>query len=153
MRAIAKACVGVFGVLVCTAAAAQPSSFGAGIVVGDPTGLSLKFRLDRENAIDAAIAWSLDEPNNLHLRADYIWHRYGLIKVRKGQLPLFFGVGGRIEFREHSDDRVGVRFPVGLDYYFANAPFDIFIELAPVLDLAPETDFDLEGAFGGRFWF
>jgi hypothetical protein len=47
----------------------------------------------------------------------------------------------------------GVRFPVGLAYIFANYPFDIFGEIVPILDLVDETDFDLEGAIGARFWF
>ena len=29
----------------------------------------------------------------------------------------------------------------------------VFVELAPVMDIAPDTDFSLEGALGGRFWF
>jgi hypothetical protein len=36
---------------------------------------------------------------------------------------------------------------------FADAPVDIFLELVPILDLAPETDFDLGGGIGARFWF
>ncbi|MGH2570945.1 MAG: hypothetical protein ACRDGR_06950 [bacterium] len=151
MRRLTAVWIGVLGGLVCTAAAAQ-SSVGVGIVVGDPTGLSVKFRLSRVNALDTALAWSLSDDNDLHVRADYIWHKYDVISVKKGRLPLFFGVGGRIEFREVSDDRVGIRFPVGLDYYFSGAPFDVFVELAPVLDVAPDTDFDIEGAIGGRFW-
>ena len=151
MRGLTAVWIGVLGSLVCTAAAAQ-KSVGVGIVVGDPTGLSMKFRLSRENALDTALAWSLSDDNDLHVRADYIWHRYDVIEVKKGRLPLFFGVGGRIEFRDVADDRVGIRFPVGLDYYFSGAPFDVFVELAPVLDVAPDTDFDIEGAIGGRFW-
>ncbi|MEJ2720919.1 MAG: hypothetical protein P8181_07230 [bacterium] len=81
------------------------------------------------------------------------YHRYDLIKVEKGRLPLFFGVGGRVEFREHADDLVGVRIPVGLAYEFDNAPFDVFGEIVPLMDLAPDTDFDLEGAVGARFYF
>jgi hypothetical protein len=69
------------------------------------------------------------------------------------QLPLFFGVGLRAVFREDAKDVVGIRFPVGLDYIWANYPFDVFLELVPILDVAPDTDFDLEGAIGARFWF
>ena len=29
----------------------------------------------------------------------------------------------------------------------------VFGELVPILELHPDTDFDLEGAIGGRFWF
>lgn len=127
--------------------------FGMGIIIGEPTGLDLKYFVSGSNAIEGAVAWSLSGRNNLHLQAEYLYHRYDLIKVEKGRLPLFFGVGGRVEFREHADDLVGIRIPVGLAYEFDNAPFDVFGELVPLLDLAPDTDFDLEGAIGARFYF
>ena len=141
--------------LVATAAetaSAQEKNVGLGFIVGEPTGIDAKFNLTEVHALEFALAWSLSDENDLHIQGDYLWHKYDVIKVRKGVLPLFFGVGGRIEFRDVADDRVGIRFPVGLDYYFSGAPFDVFVELAPVLDLAPDTDFDIEAAIGGRFW-
>jgi hypothetical protein len=47
----------------------------------------------------------------------------------------------------------GVRIPLGLDYYFSGAPFDIFATVVPVLVIIPSTDFALEAAVGFRFWF
>jgi hypothetical protein len=93
--------------------------------------------------------------NELHLQGDYIWHRYGLIDLKNGdEMPLYFGVGGRFIFAEGDrDDIFGIRFPVGLDYLFTNYPFDIFVEIVPILDLTPDSDFDLEGAIGACFWF
>jgi hypothetical protein len=120
--------------------------FGIGIIVGEPTGIDAKFFLTGTNAIEAAVAWSLSGKNNLHLQAEYLYHRYDLIKVEKGQLPLFFGVGGRFIFRENAKNIVGVRIPVGLAYEFEGAPFDVFGEIVPIMDLTPDTEFDLEGA-------
>jgi hypothetical protein len=45
-----------------------------------------------------------------------------------------------------------VRIPLGLSWVAAKAPLDVFLELAPVLDLAPGTDLDLDAAIGVRFW-
>jgi hypothetical protein len=136
-----------------TAAAAETSTFGAGIIIGEPTGIGIKLHLTSGNALAFGVAWSLDEENELHVQGDYLYHNYDLIDVEEGEMPLYFGVGGRIKINEDADDNVGIRFPVGLDYIFANYPFDIFLELVPILDLAPDTDFDLNGALGGRFWF
>lgn len=155
------AAAGVFAAAVFVAVAspitahAQRSGgpFGIGIIIGEPTGVDLKYFVSASNAIEGAFAWSLSGSNNLHLQAEYLYHRYDLIKVEKGRLPLFFGIGGRVEFREHADDLVGIRIPVGLAYEFDNAPFDVFGEIVPLLDLAPDTDFDLEGAIGARFYF
>ena len=43
--------------------------------------------------------------------------------------------------------------PWGVAYIFDAAPFDIFFQLVPILDLTPDTEFTIEGAFGTRFWF
>lgn len=147
------ACAVVSLVLSGTAYGQEPGQFGLGLIVGEPTGIDGKLFLSRENAIEGAVAWSLSGADDLHLQVDYLYHRYSLIKVNKGQLPLFFGIGGRVIFREKRDDRIGIRIPVGLAYHFENAPFDVFGELVPLLDFAPDTDFDLEGAVGGRFYF
>lgn len=143
----------VFALLLPSLATAAGGPFGLGIIVGEPTGVSLKYQLSERNAIDGAVAWSLSGDSDLHLHGDYLYHWYDLITVKKGQLPLYAGVGARLAFRENRDNLVGIRIPVGLAYLFAGAPFDAFVELVPVLDLAPDTDFDLEGAIGGRFWF
>ena len=143
----------VLVILLPTIALASGGPFGLGIIVGEPTGVSLKYQMNEKNAIDGAVAWSLSGDNDLHLHADYLIHWYDIITVKKGQLPLYAGLGGRIEFRENRDNLIGLRIPVGLAYLFAGSPFDAFVELVPVLDLAPDTDFDLEGALGARFWF
>jgi len=127
---------------------------GIGFIVGEPTGLDAKFFMNNEHALEFGLAWSLSGENEMHLQGDYLWHRYGLIDLTNGdEMPVFFGIGGRIILREDFDDVVGIRFPIGLAYMFTNYPFDIFAEVVPILDLTPDTDFDLEGAIGARFWF
>ncbi len=114
--------------------------------------MDLKWFLSGEHAIEGALAWSLSGDNDFHIQGDYLFHNYGLIEVKQGRLPLFFGVGARLLIRENQDNKFGIRIPVGLAYEF-NEPFDVFVEIVPILDLTPDTDFDLEGAIGGRFWF
>ena len=134
-------------------AGAQVSHFGLGIIVGEPTGVDAKWFLNETNAIEGALAWSLSNDNNFHIQVDYLYHQYDWIKAKKGRLPVYFGLGGRIEFRQNQDDLIGLRIPVGIAYEFADAPFDLFGEIVPLLDLFPDTDFSLEGAIGARFWF
>lgn len=127
---------------------------GVGFIVGEPTGLDAKFFLNNENALEFGLAWSLSGHNEMHLQGDYLWHRYDLIELNNGdEMPLFFGVGARWVSVDEHDDVFGIRFPVGLAYMFTNYPFDIFAEIVPILDLTPDSDFDLEGAIGARFWF
>jgi hypothetical protein len=134
----------------------QRSGFGLGIIVGAPTGLSAKSWLTKATAFDIAAAWSFKTSKNDHdtevqFHANYLYHNFGLIPVPKGDLPLYYGIGARANIGH--DTRLSVRIPIGVDYMFENAPVDAFIEIVPMLDLAPATQFDLDAAIGARFWF
>ena len=132
---------------------AERGPFGLGAIFGAPTGISAKYFLDESHAVDGAIAWDLSGDNDFHIHADYLYHNYSLITVEKGELPVYFGVGGRLKIRDNKDDEFGIRFPIGLAYAFADVPIDVFAEVAPILDVVPDTEFDLEGGIGARFYF
>ena len=127
--------------------------FGLGLIIGEPTGIGAKLFLGGGNAVEGALAWSASGNNEFHLQGDYVYHWFDLIKVERGQLPVTFGIGGRIVFRENDKDLFGIRFPVGLAYELEQAPIDFFFQLVPILDLVPDTDVDFEGAIGARFYF
>jgi hypothetical protein len=130
---------------------AQDRGFGLGIILGEPTGVSGKLWTSGQNAFDFGAAWSFQGEGNLLLQADYVWHIFRLIPVPDGKLPFYVGVGGEVILAD--DPVIGVRVPLGLDYMFGNAPVDIFVELVPILRLAPSTDFDFAGGVGARYWF
>jgi len=147
--------------LFCNFAVAQDRGFGLGVVAGEPTGISLKNWQGRTTALDAAIAWSFAGHDFIQLHGDYLSHNFSLLKVEKGQLPFYYGIGGRLKLsnidnkRDDRDDktRVGVRIPLGLAYLFETITLDLFVEVVPVLDLVPETAFDLNVAIGIRYFF
>lgn len=126
-------------------------TFGLGLIVGEPTGISAKWWLTSRTAVDAAAAWSFSDDAALHLHADYLFHNFDLIDVSKGQLPVYFGVGGRVKF--DSDSNIGVRIPIGLAYLFQDMPLDVFAEIVPLVDLIPDTDFELNASIGIRYFF
>lgn len=135
-------------------AGARDGDFGLGAILGEPTGPSFKVWTGAASAIDGAAAWSLDDRNSFHLHIDYLWHNLTVFRLIKGSMPLYFGLGGRIQFREgNDDDLIGVRIPVGIEYLPANTPLGIFVEIVPVLNLAPDTEMDMEGALGIRYYF
>jgi hypothetical protein len=129
----------------------QDKKIGAGIILGEPTGLSFKYWLTEKTALDAGLAWSFLDENAFQIQADYLIHNFNLIKVSKGKLPFYFGIGGRLKFS--TDVILGVRVPLGLAYLFDNEPFDVFLEIVPILDLLPKTDFTISAAIGGRYFF
>jgi hypothetical protein len=131
---------------------AQDGGFGLGVIVGEPTGLSWKIWTGHNTAFAGAAAWSLGERATFHPHVDYLFHNENLFKVSKGRLPFYYGLGIRFLFRE-GEDKVGVRFPLGLEYLLVSPSLGIFFELVPVLDLSPKTIVDLNGAIGVRYYF
>ena len=124
-------------------------NFGLGIIIGEPTGISAKVWTSGSTAVDGAIAWSFANESALHIHADFLHHSYDVFSKA---VPLYYGIGGRIKFRE-DDTRIGVRFPVGIAYKIPSSPIDLFFELVPLMNLTPSTSFTLNGAIGGRFYF
>jgi len=132
-------------------AAAQGEHFGLGFILGEPTGICGKYWLSQTEAMDWAAAWSFVDEKALNLQLDYVIHDFGVFHVSRGALPLYYGIGGRLKFED--DSRLGLRGVLGLDYLFAQHPVDVFVEIAPLVDLAPKTDFGLSGAIGMRIFF
>jgi hypothetical protein len=131
----------------------EPMRIGAGVIVGEPTGPTAKFWLTETLAIDGTLGWSLRDTDNVYLNADILWHNYDLIPVSRGKTAVYYGVGPSIEFRHDEDNRFGVRAPVGVSYTFDDKPLDVFVEVAPILDVAPELRGDFNVGIGVRYWF
>lgn len=141
-------------ILSCVAlsALAQNKGVGLGIIVGEPTGISGKAWLSQTNAIDGGLAWSFIKGGSLHVHADYLWHTFDALKTEY-TIPVYLGIGGRFKFAANENARLGVRIVGGLDFLLSTAPLDIFIELAPIMDLIPATQLALNGGIGIRFFF
>jgi len=129
---------------------AQDRGFGLGAIFGEPTGISGKYWVSRQNAIAGGLAWSFRGDGFLHVHADYVWHFPDAIRSSE-KFPLYVGIGGRIRFDDPA--RVGVRIPFGFAWWPRGVPLDIFLEIAPILDLAPATEFELNGGIGVRYFF
>ena len=127
--------------------------FGAGLVVGEPTGPTVKYWLNDTMAIDGTLGWSLRDDDNIYLNADFLWHNFDLIHPSRGRAAVYYGVGPSIEFRDEEDNRFGVRAPLGVSYIFDNQPVDVFVEVAPILDFAPDLHGDFNAGIGLRYWF
>ncbi len=130
---------------------AKPKTFGIGFIVGDPTGISLKYWLDPKHAIAGGLAWALG--GYLYMHGDFLIHNKNLLRdlnIREGSFVLHYGVGAKVEL-SHSAV-VGIRIPLGVNFIFKRIPFDIFFEIAPVVNLIPATTLDINGGIGFRFY-
>jgi hypothetical protein len=130
---------------------AQDQDLGLGFMVGEPTGISFKKWVGSTTAFDGAVGWSFSGQDRLHLHVDYLVHNFDLIKVEKGRLPVYFGIGARLKLEDRT--KFGVRIPIGVCYLFEKATLDAFFELVPIFDLVPDTDFRISGSIGIRYYF
>ncbi len=130
---------------------AQDRSFGLGIILGEPTGVSAKYWVSSRNAVDAGAAWAFSKNGFVDIHSDYLWHFPDVIQSKE-RFVLYAGVGGRLGL---GGDKVklGVRVPGGLAYWPKGVPIDVFLELAPILDLIPATVVSLNGGLGIRYFF
>jgi len=64
----------------CTSISASDKNFSNGVILDETTGLSGKYRLSVDRAVDAALVYSfLDDKKSFALYADYVYHQNGII--------------------------------------------------------------------------
>jgi hypothetical protein len=141
-------------------------TFGLGVMLGAPSGLSGKYFLTDSTALDFGIG-TIDHyyanRNGLHLHLDYLVHPLSLVSAEAFELPLYVGIGGRLwdfDYNRagYTGRALGLRVPLGIAFDFNNVPLDIFVEVAFVLDFyndyyANSYGTDVNGAIGIRYWF
>lgn len=130
----------------------QSNGFGLGIILGEPTGISTKYWTTGSTAFDFGLGYSLKKNSRLHLHADYLFHVNNLFNTTEN-ISLYYGPGARLRLVESGDSRLGFRFDVGLVWIPKNSPIDVFLEIAPLLDIIPSTDFTVNGGVGVRYFF
>lgn len=134
-----------------------PSELGLGLVLGSPTGLSLGYRpSEQPHIVNAGFAWNIPQ-QRVHAHVDYLRTVYVLEDPNGPNLtfPVNVGVGGRFHSWDRDGGRatLGVRIPVQMTLVPKHQPFDVFLELVPVLLVYPETKLRLDGALGARYFF
>ena len=127
---------------------------GLGIIFGEPTGVSFKYWTGRTVAIDAAAAWSFVNGGSFQIQSDLLFHSFDLFRVEKGRMALFYGFGGRFKTKTDTEGaRLSFRVPIGISYEFERAPVELFLEVAPMLDVTPKTQGNVGGGIGFRYYF
>jgi len=141
------------------------SQFGAGIILGEPWGLTGKYWLDGKTAIDFALG-STNGTKTLQIHGDYLFHDFSLIKVEKVDIPLYFG--GGLLFRlgnesenkfaannsDNGDFQIALRPLVGIGIIFAQKKLEGFLEISPlVLEIIPNIGLGWSIALGIRYYF
>jgi hypothetical protein len=155
--------IAAFGITELCAQGPKGGSFGFGIIIGEPTGLTGKIW----TAGDQALAFSLGTSylGKLRIGVDYLWHfdafKSRIVKMYAGPgLAVGFGESGgwvyynknRYWYKDADETGFGVRGVFGINIIPRNAPVEIFGELGVMIGLSPLARADVEGAIGIRFY-
>ncbi|MFA3783488.1 hypothetical protein ABRY23_10540 [Melioribacteraceae bacterium 4301-Me] len=141
----------------------KEKKFGFGVNIGEPLGLTVKFWTNNQNAFAAYIGGSYF--GNPRLGIDYLWHfnafNSNLVKLYAGP-GVHFGLNeGHTIIYQYKQDKfyyrasgvgLAVRGIVGINFIPQNTPLEFYLELGPLLGLAPNFGSIFEGAIGFRFY-
>lgn len=135
--------------------------FGLGLIVGEPTGVSAKYYLADDTAVDFAAGGAV-VGRGIQVHGDFLWHPWVLERQESFVLPLYVGPGVRVLRRdagggEDDHTRIGLRGVVGFLFDFTTVPLDVFVEVAGVADYRTLEDdnfgLDLNAGAGVRYYF
>ncbi|MEX2351344.1 MAG: DUF3996 domain-containing protein [Balneolaceae bacterium] len=129
-------------------------NFGIGVIIGEPTGISLAHWTSNSSSFSAGAAWSLNNNSraeSIQIHLDYLLHNFDIVSVNHGSIPLYIGLGVRMRFGEN--EKTGIRVPLGAAYHFENDPLEIFLEFVPIVDLNPDTGVSGNSGIGLRYYF
>jgi hypothetical protein len=139
-------------------------NLGFGIIIGDPTGLTLKYYVESREALVFDLGASYF--GSPRISADYIWH---FNAFESDVASLYAGPGAVIGFgesrgfwyndrgdkfyiRDKGDVGLGVRGIFGVNFIPRRTPLEFFLELGVLLGLAPDFGSGVDAAIGMRFY-
>ncbi len=131
-----------------TSRVGSAEDLGMGMEFGQPIGVTAKYWLNSTLAIDAAMGYHFN--GNFDLHTDALWHSFSSFHLSSGRLPFYAGLGGRVLLG--NDSQLGARLPLGLSYLPSTKPIELFLEIAPVLELVPSVEMDVDGLVGFRVY-
>ncbi|MFN7145077.1 MAG: hypothetical protein ACK4YP_14970 [Myxococcota bacterium] len=146
----------------------EAEGFGAGLVVGDPTGVSLGWRESEWNAFEVGLGYDMLD-GDLKGSADYLRSVAVVDPGGAVRVPIYVGLGAGIgrdlggnggrtpvailRGEEENDTDVSARVPIGASVLFDNAPIEIFGKAIPSLRVIPDRQVELDGQLGVRYYF
>lgn len=143
----------VLSLVIAVGSMAQTKKVGIGLIVGAPTGFSVKYWSKPSEALQGFVGGGF---GGIAFGADYLFHSNAF---RNPDIPFYYGPGvflGAASFGGPRYDKstlaLGARFMFGADYIFPRDPFDIAFEIGPALFLSPVVGLGLEGGIAFRFY-
>ena len=148
MRVMAAICV-VGAVLL--SASDTWARVGAGIAVGDPAELNLRYWSRGHSGVDLGVGGSFQRSGGPYGHVDYLWSAAtGDRDELGGSFQWYIGAGLWMALHSSGDGgEAGFRIPTGVDYILPDGRFGLFAEIAPSMS----SSFTLYGGIGIRYLF
>lgn len=145
----------------------QTRKVGVGVVLGQPSGVTVKYHLTAMHAFAAqiGIGW-LD---GYHFRANFDYNLHITVaRTAEFDIPIYFGAGlslfgwfeyhrwyfwGGDEGQYRSQVGFGLRVPVGVSLNLNKVPLEAFGEIAGGFGFFPRLGGYLDGVVGVRYYF
>ena len=149
----------------------EGKDFGFGLILGEPTGGTIKYWLNSENALVGDIGYSYFGAPRIDI--DYLWHFHAF---NSNIVKLYAAIGGAVGFGtgyygvfyqgkhydegdypfyyrgyRNSDIGFGIRAMFGLNVIPRRTPVEFFLELGPLIGISP-FGVAFDAAIGVRFY-
>jgi hypothetical protein len=135
-----------------TQAQRAPGAAGLGVQAGEPSGITLKIYNPDRPSYDVLAAWSFDD--FFFLNAHVLFERPLSIENVEPPVQWYIGPGAYVGIYddETSEAGLGVSGTVGLDILLAEQ-FELYLQATPRFELVRETEPDIGGGLGLRYYF
>ncbi|MDD3823900.1 MAG: hypothetical protein PHN93_09165 [Sphaerochaetaceae bacterium] len=129
----------------------KTNGVGAGITLGYPTGLTVRYGMDDFRLL-GNLTWDFGSGFSLDVGA-----LYDITDVKLGDFPIYINGGALAGVGLYSNDfLLSVNGIVGASYYLEDYPVEIFLNLAPganIIKPAGASIFSFKGGLGGVWYF
>lgn len=146
--------IGCFALFASTAHAQRTSgAVGLGGQIGEPSGVTLKVYNANSPSYDFLAAWDLDD--FFFLNAHALFEQDINAQNINQDLEWFIGPGafvGVLDSPGESEAVLGISGTIGLNFV-VNRQFEFYGQITPRFSLIPDTDADIGGGLGMRYYF
>lgn len=142
----------------------QERPFGIGLMLGEPSGISVKVWNTEATAVVGGIGWSIggdrigrfdsydQGSDRVHIHLDYLWHSMSAIRS-VDQYPVYAGIGARMNSGAGIDASFAIRGVMGILWIPPQFPIDLFLELIPMVQITASSGLGLDAGVGARYFF
>jgi len=134
----------------------QGGSFGLGLAIGAPAGVSGKIWMGDWSGIQFSAGGDLGRLGDLAGTVDYLIHFRPIdTGTDEFSIPVYIGGGlsGSWNWTEMQKGFVGPRVVAGFSLLVTAMPMEVYVEMAPTFYIIEDLSWSIDGQLGARYYF